>query len=48
MSETLLQLQFAEYALCVCLSGFVRAITSTFMHGFQNNSAQLSVVLPKE
>ena len=28
---------------CVCVypSGFVRAITSTFMHGFQNNLAQL-------
>ena len=26
---------------CVCESGFVRAITSTFMHEFQNNLAQL-------
>ena len=26
---------------CVHPSGFVRAITSTFMHGFQNNYAQL-------
>ena len=29
---------------CMCivrLSAFVRAITSTFMHGFQNNLAQL-------
>ena len=37
-------------ALCMCVhcecvvvhpSGFVRAITATFMHGFQNNLAQL-------
>ena len=27
--------------MCVCASGFVRAITPTFMHGFQNNLTQL-------
>ena len=43
-----LQLRFGECALCVRLSGFVRVITSTFMHGFQNNLAQLSVVLLEE
>ena len=33
-------------ALCVRLSGFVQTITSTFMHGFQNNLAQF-VLLEK-
>ena len=45
-----LQFQFSVCAfivgvcmLCVCMhpSGFVQAVTSTFMHGFQNNLAQL-------
>ena len=26
---------------CMCSSGFVHAITSTFMHGFQNSLEQL-------
>ena len=30
-----------EHALYVHLSGFVQAITCTFVHGFQNNLAQL-------
>ena len=29
------------HACVVCPSGFVQAITCTFMHGFQNNLAQL-------
>ena len=29
------------HCACVCPSDFVRAITSTFMHVFQNNLAQL-------
>ena len=28
-------------ALCMCLSGFVWAITCIFVHGFQNNLTQL-------
>ena len=45
MSETyLLQFQFvALWVHCACIhpSGFVRARTSTFMHEFQNDLAQL-------
>ena len=41
VSETLLlQLQF-DVSVCVRPSGFVRAITSTFVYGFQNNLAQV-------
>ena len=43
MSETyLLQFQFglSVCVLCVCPFGFVRAITCTFVHEFQNNLAQ--------
>ena len=29
------------HALCMHLSGFVQAITSTFINGFQNNLAQV-------
>ena len=43
MNETLLlQLRLGEFACIVSASvRFVQAITSTFMHGFQNNLALL-------
>ena len=36
--------EFSSVYMCtlgMCLSGFVWAITCTFVHGFQNNLAQL-------
>ena len=41
MSETSVGCMCICYALFVRLSGFVRAITCIFVHGFQNNLAQL-------
>ena len=42
---------FWVHCACVHLSGFVRAITYTFVHGFKNNLAQLlsqGVEVPSE
>ena len=42
MIKCFLRIQFGYVrALCMCLFGFVWAITCTFVHGFQNNLAKL-------